>query len=287
MADVEAFCFPAEVLHPRSGSRLLVLAESGPLRRVHSFHGCLCAACRARALELRASSPEVRAFVHGEPVAGEAAAATFPWLCAQCQAHCRDAVHIVGGARGRHVVSELELAEMEREVTRADIMEAYGRAHSLSLREQLEFISALPVHKRLPPAYSRPELRELLAPLRVAADGTVDFDELRALVSELRRRRVRALRKMHRDVVVPRPPPATYRASQLTRSLAAARVPDHQVFRVATRLLHSSAHLVAAHGKRVAADAVVANVRLLRQLAYDSETNWQGARLLSATSAYT
>lgn len=115
-----------------------------------------------------------------------------------------------------------------------------------------------------------------------------------AAVSKERDNHVSQLRKALKNVRTLPKAPQTYKASRLASSVRGRKVPDHQAFRVAARLLHKHAFEVAGPGADsrchrqlvfhparqlipwLLCSTLKLNVSLMRDLCPDAETNWVG-----------
>jgi hypothetical protein len=49
--------------------------------------------------------------------------AIFDSLCAKCQKHCTNFVHLPSGRGGQHVMSDIEIEELIREDNRRDLLQ--------------------------------------------------------------------------------------------------------------------------------------------------------------------
>lgn len=287
--DVMAFLFPDDVQHPKPAPRLFLLAEHGPLAREHSFVACFCDACkagtRAAARGGGAAAAVARDALHGALLTpGDVAGENAPWLCDACRAHCASALHIKGGRLGRSIVAGVALSQMEREVVRGDALRAYHMHGRLSEREADQFLEALPAAKKSPMPLDAGDVRRLLARVPRDERGTMCFYDVRRAVERVRAAHVarvgraggRSARESRREG---RGNVAAVR-SELARSLAGKRVPDHLSFRAATRLLHQNAFKITEVGGAPqpgsGESSLRLNVYLMRQLEHDAETRWRG-----------
>ncbi len=154
------------------------------------------------------------------------------WLCKNCQRHLSTAVHLVSGEMNQHLVSDLELDEMARQIDRADILNAYDRLNRLTLAEQHQFVSNIlstGAHTNNPTKHvnssaakltgtstnihsslralqdlTKAQVTNLVKPLitRSSTGGSLDFYAVKSVVDAHRRSRIADLKKMYTDLVM-------------------------------------------------------------------------------------
>lgn len=298
------FCFPDSKFYPNPLPRLYLLALHGPVYHEHSFVSCLCKQCQRAVRDHQARDGFAKRLALGGALLSRDDVVNtvhdLSWLCEKCRHHCTTAPHLKAGFKGRHVVNEGQLLEMEKDIAREDIMRTYKRPDLRTVQEQERFISCLPLHAKKPRKLTQDDVMTLLKDIPRVDQNTasevkgttaiesqseefISFHDFRRIVMEYRDHVISESRLLvkEEDETEKSKSSEPYVASQLTRTLLHRQLPEHQESQLKTSLLHQYLHQIAPcdPGKTLSQvpTSIVGNTHLLRYSEYDKELGWDGA----------
>lgn len=221
LENVLKFCFPSNFQHPHSAVRLFLLAKLGPCYETHTYFSCLCTDCKTKCRKRVESDELCKQFYAGKEFAPNDLL-EFTWLCKACEFHCQNIVHLRGGFKGQHIVSDQELQQMELASIREDIVSLYMPNNTMTLKELNEAMFQLPSRLRNQHDYTPDELIELIKEVPRFHNGEIDFHKFASRVEEIRLERLKQARKVYPDIVKSKPKPSLSALSLTTSKSATA-----------------------------------------------------------------
>ena len=279
--DLLNILYLQHMIHPNATLRLFIFAEYGPLFNQHSYHQCLCGECRQICKQKRKENTSAKELYFGTVLIGSKQLKiddeSLNWLCAKCRIHCSSIYHIKSGQN--HIVSDSELLKMESEIQRSDILSSFVSkqerlCNPLSIAEENEVIHGQ--KKKNVPILTRDQVLALLQKLETfklddSGDEVYSFYDLSAMIKKFRTDLKKNLFKT-RDTLKNR---SKGLESNALRYTSKHRVPQCQESNVLTCLLHEYTHNISTLANASKTD-ITQNVRLLRYLKKDNQTDWDG-----------
>ncbi len=319
MSDLLQFLYPKHVLHPHPTLRLFLFAEYGPLYGHHSFAHCLCSECKVKCKGIRKENESAKQLFYGKVLIGTAALETndesLDWLCSECRSHCCSVRHLKSGHKNMHIVTDSEITKMEQEMARKDIISCFVTkkeelSNPLSMKDEEELFQRLPLRVKRVPKLSKQEMVGLFSKLpayKLYKSGCIENEEEEEEEPEdvlsfydISRvvRRVRESRKKDifrrsvtsEDPIKNGPKHRTKaiktKALRYTSNTKKHRLADCELSNVLTNLLHTFVHEISSLDTASNND-VTQNVRLLRYLEKDNDTNWDSLCCLRGSNPST
>lgn len=205
--EILSFCFPAGKQHCPSTNRLYCVADNGPLWNLHSYCTCLCSQCQAFVRKLRKTDQLAKQCFLNEPLEGPRLLKAWgDKLCANCKLHLKKVLHIRAGPRAKHIVNDLEVGQMTKQVEIDDILVAYHRQHGGSEAEKLQFLDVVRREKSVKDACRNITREEMIAVFDgllkpIVTDDPLNYKlpyyDVREVIKRHRKERVKTLSIMY------------------------------------------------------------------------------------------
>ena len=108
-------------------------------------------------------------------------------LCQKCRDHVNSFIHLTCGREGQHIMSDIELAELIKEINKTDLYELLKIEKGSTAKIMIETID---LTEPLDIMYTEDDIRNLLSELETDYYERYDFEDMQKIIIEDRRLRI-------------------------------------------------------------------------------------------------
>lgn len=108
-------------------------------------------------------------------------------LCQKCRDHVNSFIHLTCGREGQHIMSDIELAELIKEINKTDLYELLKIEKGSTAKIMIETID---LTEPLDIMYTEDDIRNLLSELETDYYERYDFEDMQKMIIEDRRLRI-------------------------------------------------------------------------------------------------